>query len=67
MTQNLKKAYLAGGCFWGMEDLFRREQGIVDTDVGYTGGSLIDPTYQNHEGHAEALEITYDADVISYQ
>ncbi len=67
MTQNLKKAYLAGGCFWGMEDLFRKEQGIVDTEVGYTGGNVVDPTYQNHDGHAEALEITYNVDVISYQ
>ena len=50
-----------------MEELFRKEKGIVDTDVGYTGGSVENPTYQNHEGHAEALEITYDTDIISYQ
>ena len=67
MTQNLKKAYLAWGCFWWMEDLFRKEKGIVDTEVGYTGGNVPDPTYQNHDGHAEALEVTYDADIISYQ
>ena len=50
-----------------MEDLFRKEKGIVDTEVGYTGGNVPDPTYQNHDGHAEAIEVTYDSDIISYQ
>jgi peptide-methionine (S)-S-oxide reductase len=68
MTKNnYKKAYLAGGCFWGMEELFRKIDGVVDTQVGYMGGNSPDPTYRNHEGHAEAIEITYDSDITSYQ
>lgn len=51
---------LAGGCFWGMEELFRTQHGVVDTEVGYTGGENTSPTYEYHPGHAEALEITYD-------
>lgn len=60
------KAYLAGGCFWGLEDLIRTQPGIVDTEVGYTGGENSNPTYQNHPGHAEAVEITYDDKKTSY-
>ena len=56
----IKKAYLAGGCFWGLEELFRTQKGIVNIDAGYTGGDIENPTYMNHDGHAEALEITYD-------
>ncbi|MBN2650748.1 MAG: peptide-methionine (S)-S-oxide reductase MsrA [Spirochaetales bacterium] len=55
-----KKIVLAGGCFWGMEELIRSQPGILDTTVGYTGGKVIKPTYRNHEGHAEAVEIVYD-------
>lgn len=51
---------IAGGCFWGMEELFRDQPGVVDTEVGYAGGENDNPTYENHPGHAEALEITYD-------
>lgn len=51
---------LAGGCFWGMEDLFRAQTGVVDTEVGYTGGQNDHPTYESHPGHAEALRISYD-------
>ena len=51
---------LAGGCFWGMEELFRAQPGVLDTECGYTGGKNANPTYQNHPGHAEALQITYD-------
>ena len=51
---------LAGGCFWGMEDLFRQQPGVADTEVGYTGGANDNPTYEQHPGHAEALAITYD-------
>ena len=51
---------LAGGCFWGMEELFRDQPGVIDTEVGYAGGINDNPTYENHPGHAEALEITYD-------
>ncbi|TVZ56002.1 peptide-methionine (S)-S-oxide reductase [Lutibacter sp. Hel_I_33_5] len=55
-----KKAYIAGGCFWGMEDLFRVRPGIKDTEVGYLGGENDHPTYKNHPGHAEGIELTYD-------
>ena len=65
--ENLKKAYVAGGCFWGMEDLFRVRPGVKDTEVGYLGGQNENPTYQNHPGHAEGLEITYDANETSYR
>jgi peptide-methionine (S)-S-oxide reductase len=65
--ENLKKAYIAGGCFWGMEDLFRVRPGIKDTEVGYLGGQNENPTYQNHPGHAEAIEITYDPNETSYK
>lgn len=64
---NNKKAYLAGGCFWGLEELFREVPGVVDTETGYTGGENENPTYQNHPGHAEALEITYDAEKVSFR
>ncbi len=55
-----KKAILAGGCFWGMEDLIRKQPGVVATRVGYTGGENANATYRNHPGHAEAIEIVYD-------
>jgi peptide-methionine (S)-S-oxide reductase len=58
--ENLKKAYIAGGCFWGMEDLFRTRPGIIDTEVGYQGGQNDNPTYKHHPGHAEGIELTYD-------
>jgi len=50
---------IAGGCFWGMEELFRDQPGVIDTEVGYAGGSNDNPTYENHPGHAEALKLTY--------
>jgi peptide-methionine (S)-S-oxide reductase len=55
-----KKAYLAGGCFWGLEELIRKQLGVKDVTAGYTGGVNEDPTYENHPGHAEAVEIVYD-------
>ncbi len=58
--ENYKKAYVAGGCFWGMEDLFRVRPGIIDTEVIYIGGENENPTYRNHPGHAEGIELTYD-------
>lgn len=64
---NIKKAYIAGGCFWGVEELFRVRPGVLDTEVGYIGGQNERPTYRNHPGHAEGIEITYDADVTSYE
>lgn len=63
----IKKAYLAGGCFWGLEDLIRKQKGVVNTTVGYTGGSVDNPTYHNHEGHAEAVEIEYDDTETNYK
>ncbi len=62
-----KKAILAGGCFWGLEDLLRRQPGVMNTEVGYTGGQNDNPTYHNHPGHAEAVEITYDPEKTSYK
>lgn len=56
----IKKTYLAGGCFWGLEELFRTQKGITEIVAGYTGGVNKNPTYENHPGHAEALEIVYD-------
>ena len=67
MTTNYKKAYLAGGCFWGMEELFRKIDGVVGTQVGYMWWAAIEPTYRNHGGHAEAVELTYDPEIISFQ
>ena len=58
---------LAGGCFWGMEELVRKLPGILDTETGYTGGENDDPTYENHPGHAEALKITFDPGKITYK
>ena len=62
-----KTIYLAGGCFWGMEELFRQQPGVVDTEVGYTGGKNDNPSYEYHPGHAEALAITYDTQKTDYQ
>ncbi len=58
---------LAGGCFWGMQELIRSQPGVVRTQVGYAGGSVENPTYANHEGHAEAVEIEYDPEKTSYK
>lgn len=62
-----KKIVLAGGCFWGLEDLIRTQPGVIATKVGYTGGDNENPTYQNHPGHAEAVEIEYDPEKTSYK
>lgn len=62
-----KKIVLAGGCFWGLEDLIRKQPGVINTEVGYTGGKVANPTYENHEGHAEAIEIEYDENITSYK
>ena len=62
-----KKIVLAGGCFWGLQDLIRKQPGVIKTRVGYTGGSVKGPTYENHEGHAEAVEIQYDTKKTSYK
>ena len=62
-----EKAILAGGCFWGVEELIRDLPGVESTVVGYTGGDVPNATYRNHGSHAEGIEIVYDADVISYR
>jgi peptide-methionine (S)-S-oxide reductase len=62
----IKKIVLAGGCFWGLEELIRKQGGVVNTHVGYAGGEAENPTYKNHAGHAEAVEIEYDTDKTSY-
>jgi len=64
---NYKKAYIAGGCFWGMEHLFRNRPGVKDTEVGYQGGVNDNPTYKYHPGHAEAIELTYDPEETSFR
>ncbi len=64
---NDQRAVLAGGCFWGMQDLIRRQPGIVSTQVGYTGGDVANATYRNHAGHAEAIEIEFDPEATSYR
>lgn len=63
----VKKAYIAGGCFWGMEELFRTQQGVLDTEVGYIGGENDNPTYKYHPGHAEGIEITYDSEQTTFK
>jgi peptide-methionine (S)-S-oxide reductase len=60
-------AILAGGCFWGMQELIRAMPGVRNTRVGYTGGPITNPTYRNHEGHAEAIEIQFDPHLLSFR
>jgi peptide-methionine (S)-S-oxide reductase len=62
-----ERAVLAGGCFWGMEQLIRRFDGVVDTRVGYSGGDIDNATYRNHGTHAEAIEIMFDPAKLSYR
>ncbi len=67
MANTLERAVLAGGCFWGMQDLIRRLPGVKKTRVGYTGGDVANATYRNHGTHAEGIEIAFDPAVISYR
>ncbi|WP_346833660.1 peptide-methionine (S)-S-oxide reductase MsrA [Pseudomonas abietaniphila] len=67
MTTQTETALLAGGCFWGMQDLLRRYPGVLSTRVGYSGGDVENATYRNHGTHAEAIEIVFDPNVISYR
>ena len=62
-----ERAVLAGGCFWGMQDLIRKIPGVKNTRVGYTGGDVKNATYRNHGTHAEAIEINFDQSVVSYR
>lgn len=67
MSAREEKAVLAGGCFWGMQDLIRRMDGVVSTRVGYSGGDVPNATYRNHGTHAEAIEIVFDPARLSYR
>jgi peptide-methionine (S)-S-oxide reductase len=67
MSQSNERAVLAGGCFWGVQDLIRRQPGVVATRVGYSGGDVPNATYRNHGTHAEAIEIFFDPKVLSYR
>lgn len=60
-----KELIIGGGCFWGMEELFRKRPGVVETEVGYAGGTNERPTYENHPGHAEVLKVIYDPSVTT--
>ena len=62
-----ERAVLAGGCFWGMEDLIRKMDGVISTCVGYTGGDVPNATYRNHGTHAEGIEIIFDPARITYR
>ena len=62
-----EKAILAGGCFWGMQDLIRKFTGVISTRAGYAGGNTPNATYRNHGTHAEAIEIIFDPDKLSYR
>jgi peptide-methionine (S)-S-oxide reductase len=67
MTTQTETAILAGGCFWGMEQLIRRQPGVLSTRVGYTGGDVPNATYRNHGTHAEAIEIVFDPGQTNYR
>jgi len=64
---NTEKAILAGGCFWGVEELIRNQPGVISTVVGYTGGDVPNATYRNHGTHAEAIAIVFDPEKLSYR
>ena len=67
MTRTEEKALLAGGCFWGMQELIRTLPGVLSTRVGYSGGDVPNATYRNHGDHAEAIEIVFDPATLSYR
>ncbi len=69
MTQSTtqERAVLAGGCFWGMQDLIRKMPGVISTRVGYSGGDVPNATYRNHGTHAEAIEVVFDSAKLSYR
>ena len=64
---NTETAILAGGCFWGMQDLIRKLPGVISSRVGYTGGDVANATYRNHGTHAEAIEVVFDPSILSYR
>jgi len=67
MSGTTETAILAGGCFWGMQDLIRKRPGVLSTRVGYTGGEVANATYRNHGNHAEAIEIVFDPEQTTYR
>src|SRR5215831_6465901 len=67
MSSTQERAILAGGCFWGMQDLIRRYPGVISTRVGYSGGDVPNATYRDHGSHAEAIEIIFDPAKLSYR
>ena len=67
MSENVERAVLAGGCFWGVEELIRKQPGVISTRVGYSGGDVPNATYRNHGNHAEAVEITFDPTHTSFR
>lgn len=67
MTTHTETAILAGGCFWGMQELVRKLPGVISTRVGYSGGDVANATYRNHGSHAESIEIVFDPNVISFR
>jgi len=67
MKSGEERAILAGGCFWGVQELLRHRPGVISTRVGYTGGQVANATYRSHAGHAEAVEIVFDPAEISYR
>ncbi len=67
MSTSTERAIIAGGCFWGMQDLLRRYPGVISTRVGYSGGDVPNATYHHHGTHAEAVEIIFDPDKLSYR
>jgi peptide-methionine (S)-S-oxide reductase len=67
MSMSTERAVLAGGCFWGVQDLVRKQPGVISTRVGYSGGDVPNATYRNHGTHAEAIEIIFDPAVTSFR
>jgi peptide-methionine (S)-S-oxide reductase len=67
MATSTERAILAGGCFWGMQDLIRKMPGVISTRVGYSGGDVPNATYRNHGTHAEAIEIVFDPAIMTYR
>jgi peptide-methionine (S)-S-oxide reductase len=67
MSETNERAVLAGGCFWGMQDLIRKQPGVISTRVGYSGGDVPNATYRNHGTHAEAIEIVFDPTKLSFR
>ncbi len=63
---NSEEIYLAGGCFWGMQDILRNIPGVIETEAGYTGGRVANATYRNHDGHAEAVRVVFDPEQLSF-